>query len=205
VCQVPIRSSKNIRLSVSASIGRYAALLGEAGVSFSQCDGRQSAAEQSRRAAQFKAGLASGLLAGAKSMSEGLSFPKVSNVILFAFTWELDLMLQCVDRAHRLTSEKPLNIWIVLANGTIDGRLEADSAEKRRSAELVLDGRILPMDFHEATAAEYLEAGRAVFKTDAGRTVDEREGAARWEELREGIRCRDKAGRTPPSCGTAHG
>jgi hypothetical protein len=59
----------------------------------------------------------------------------------------------------------------------------ADSAENRRAAELVLDGRILPADFHEPSAAEYLAAGREAFTVESGEPLDESVISARWPEL----------------------
>jgi hypothetical protein len=50
-------------------------------------------------------------LAGAECMAELHSFHLCNNVILTAYSWAFDKFEQGINRAHRLNSPWPVNVW----------------------------------------------------------------------------------------------
>jgi len=141
----------------------FSARLREAGVPHLVLDGRLSQKRRGELAKLFKRGnpraLAEGLilnsnlpsaispypiaLAGTECMAELHSFHLCNNVILTAYSWAFDKFEQGINRAHRLNSPWPVNVWSVVCDGSIDRKLEAGIHEKKDAAELVLDGHLL--------------------------------------------------------------
>ena len=112
------------------------------------------------------------MLAGVECMAEGHSFHLANNVILMAYSWAYDKFKQALDRVHRMNSVKPVNVYVVLCNGTIDRRLESLIQEKSDATELVLDGRLIGERTEEVNLAELLKVARREFN-DKDATLDE--------------------------------
>jgi SNF2 family DNA or RNA helicase len=74
-----------------------------------------------------------------------------------AYSWAYDRFKQALDRVHRMTSAKPVNVYVVLCTGSIDRRLESLVQEKSDAAELVLDGRLVGESTEEVNLAELLK------------------------------------------------
>jgi hypothetical protein len=164
-------------------------------------DGRTSQKKRGLAAARFKAGRPAEsdapvdasspdfdpgipvMLAGVESMSEGHSFHRANNVILIAYSWAYDKFIQAINRVHRINSTRPINVYVVLVDGTIDARLESLIQEKSDAAELVLDGRLIGERSEEVSLAELLQVARASFGQDL-RTLDETALERAWPDLR---------------------
>jgi SNF2 family DNA or RNA helicase len=128
--------------------------LGAAGIPHDVLDGRMSQKERAHLAMEFKRGLMRNsilypqssilakpvLLAGLKACAEGYSWHLCNNVILFTFDWALDLMRQAVDRCHRINSVKPVHVWSIIVDGTIECKLAAMLDAKGGAADTALDG-----------------------------------------------------------------
>ena len=104
-------------------------------------------------------------------MAEGHSFHRCNNVILYAYSWAYDKFVQALNRVHRMNSERPVNVYIVVCHGTIDARLESLIQEKGDAAELVLDGKLMGERVEEVNFAELLKVARSEFDP-AHETVD---------------------------------
>lgn len=149
-------------------------------------DGRKSQAWRGKLGKEFQRGLPRAkpvLLGGLKAMAEGNNWPKANNVIIIAYDWAWDLYEQAINRCHRLNSEKDINIWIIVADGTIDRKLESLTDEKGDSSELVLDGQLIGQDVEEVNLAELLRAAFVEFK--AATVMDERQLEGEWPTLKE--------------------
>jgi len=96
----------------------------------------------------------------------GHSFHRCNNVILFAYSWAYDKFKQFLDRVHRLNSEKPINVYVVFCEGTIDQRLESLTDEKGNAADLVLDGALMGERAEEVNFAELLRVAQREFQGD---------------------------------------
>jgi hypothetical protein len=177
----------------------FSARLREAGVRHLLLDGRVGQKRRGELARQFKQGcpraLDEGLisrasiypvlLAGQESMAELHSFTYCNNVILTAFSWAYDKLEQIVNRAHRLNSPWPVNVWSVICDGSIDRKLEGGLHEKKDAAELVLDGHLLGETSSEVNLAELLHTAMREFKDV--KTMDEEVLQQSWPQLRAAL------------------
>jgi hypothetical protein len=187
--QVVIFSAFNDPLD---NLGRW---LDEAAVRYVKLDGRVSQKQRGKLAAQFKKGRATTradgqpipvMLAGVECMAEGHSFHLATNVILIAYSWAYDKFKQALDRVHRITSTKPVNVYVVLCSGTIDRKLESLIQDKGDAAELVLDGRLIGERTEEVNLAELLQVAQREFADEKTQTINEAELFSQWSAtLRE--------------------
>jgi len=123
------------------------------------------------------------MLAGVECMAEGHSFHLANNVILIAYSWAYDKFKQALDRVHRMNSAKPINVYVVLCQGTIDRKLESLVGEKGDAAELVLDGQLIGERQEEVNLAELLRIARREFN-EKDNTLDEALLQSQWPNLR---------------------
>ena len=126
------------------------------------------------------------VLAGVESVAEGHSMNLCNNVILMYCSWRFAMCEQAINRAHRLNSQWPVNVYPVICDGKIDRKLEKMIQEKGAASELVLDGHLLGDHASEVNLAELLNIDRAEFNSgrDAVSTVDESELVKEWPQLR---------------------
>jgi hypothetical protein len=120
-------------------------------------------------------------------MAEGHNFFRCSHVVLFAFSWSLDTLLQFVNRVHRWNSPKGVTVHVVLSDGTVDRRLESLLHEKDTAAELVLDGKLMGEVVEEMNLRDLLEVAAREFDA-ASKMVDEEKLLNEWPALRESLR-----------------
>jgi hypothetical protein len=182
----------------------FSARLNEAGVKHLVLDGRLTQKRRGELARLFKQGppraVAEDLipstfnsqpstypvaLAGAECMAELHSFHLCNNVILTAYSWAFDKFEQGINRAHRINSPWPVNVWSVICDGSIDRKLEAGIHEKKDAAELVLDGHLLGENPNEVNLAELLHIAQREF-ADV-KTIDEEELQQGWPRLRAAL------------------
>ena len=112
------------------------------------------------------------LLAGVECMAEGHNFYLCTNVIFIAYSWAFDKFYQAIKRIHRLTSPKPVNLYAVICDGSIDRKLESSIQEKGDAAELVLDGKLMGERTEEMNLADLLRIAQREFDSNS-KTIDE--------------------------------
>jgi hypothetical protein len=122
------------------------------------------------------------LLAGVESVAEGHSMNLCNNVILLCYSWAFDKFEQAINRAHRLNSPWPVNVYPIICDNSIDRKLEAGIQEKGDAAEFVLDGHLLGEHASEVNLAELLDVARKEFNDIV--TVDESTLVKDWPQLR---------------------
>ena len=152
----------------------------EAGVSACLLDGGTSPAKRGVMAGQFKRGRYAVLIGGQKSMGEGHSFECASHLIMPSMDWALDTNSQCEDRVHRLNSAKPVSIYAMVTEGTIDQRLTDLYAEKGDSASLALSAELSAVNEGEINLGQLLADAIANFDATAD-TIDELDIEKEWE------------------------
>ena len=108
-------------------------------------------------------------------------FNLCNNVILTAYSWAFDKFEQFINRAHRLNSPWPVNVWSVICDGSIDRKLEAGIHEKKDAAELVLDGQLPVETPEEVNLHELLRTAQSKFRQV--KTLDENEMKHDWPRL----------------------
>jgi hypothetical protein len=110
-----------------------------------------------------------------------------NNVANLAYSWAFDKTAQAIDRCYRLNSEKDLNCYPILCEGTIGRRMEAMTDEKSDASELVLNGHLLGETPEEVNLAYLLRSAALEFKNGA-QTVDEESLELEWPALKEELR-----------------
>jgi hypothetical protein len=142
-------------------------------------DGRTPQVRRGKNAAAFKRKEYPVLIAGMDSMGEGHSFDQCSHLIMPSITWAYDTNAQAIERVHRLTSQKPVNIYTFVTKNTIDEKLQNIFTEKSNSSDLALDGRIGKHQTHEINLAELLSSAIDSFDPEA-ETINESTLESTW-------------------------
>lgn len=184
-------------------------LLNEAGVRHLKMDGRTTPARRGERAGLFqlgppRSGQSQGparipvLLAGVDCMAEGHSFPLCRNAIQYSYPWALDKVIQSEDRIHRLDSEKPVQTWRLICEGSVDRKMESQIDEKSDASEMILDGHLLGENPAEMNLAELLDCAAKEFDPES-QTIDESILLEEWPSLKAGLAAAMATWDTPPS------
>jgi SNF2 family DNA or RNA helicase len=161
---------------------RLKILVDQTGVPVVLLDGDTQPAKRAALAGDFKAGTYRVLIGGLQAMGEGYSFECCPNLILPALDWAFDVNKQFQDRVWRLTSPKPVNIYLPVVAGTTDERLAQLFSEKSDSAGLVLDGELPEDCIEELDLFALLRDAKRIRIKDTS-AVDEAQLKARWPEL----------------------
>ncbi len=106
-------------------------------------DGQTSPAQRGIQVNQFKDKTYPVLLAGVKAMGEGYSLECCSHLILPSLSWAYDENDQFIDRIWRLNSKKPVTIYPIITEASIDELMSSTYEDKKDSAQLALDARVL--------------------------------------------------------------
>lgn len=154
-------------------------LLTEAGVGSILLDGDTNPARRGKLAQDFKDGAYAVLIGGIQSMGEGHSFECASSLILPSLDWAFDKNAQAEDRVHRLTSKKPVTIYTLVTEGTVDERLASVYREKSDASGLALDGGLIEGEQGEVNLGELLRDAVARFDENA-ETLDEQDLEDDW-------------------------
>jgi SNF2 family DNA or RNA helicase len=158
-------------------------LLTDAGIWTCLLDGRTDAAKRGRIARQFKDKQYSVMIAGVHAMGEGHSFDQCPNLVLPSLDWAYDINSQFVDRVWRMTSTKPVNVYILATEGSVDEYLLEVYKEKDDSSQLALDGSLTALDMDESSVEELLEKAITGYKGNAT-TINESDLQNEWPVLR---------------------
>ena len=161
--------------------------LQQADVPHDVLDGRMPIGKRAQLAMDFKRGLPQAnpvLLGGMRAMSEGFSFHLCSNVIIYADDFALDLRRQAEDRAHRLNSPKPVNIFSITVANSIERKMHAMQEEKGAAADIALDGAPGAFQTEEMLQEDIFQIATTEFSEDG--LIDEDVCMAAWPAL-----CRD--------------
>jgi hypothetical protein len=121
------------------------------------------------------------MLAGVECMAEGHNFFRCANGIHYSYSWALDKTLQSDDRYHRLTSPGPVNSYRLVADGSIDRKMESQLDEKEDSSELILDGHLIGEQPAETNLMELLRTAQRDFDP-LSKTISEEILKTNWLE-----------------------
>ena len=168
---------------VSARVGQsneLARRFTEAGVPIARIDSTVAPELHAAEANRFKRGDARVMLMGIKC-AQGHSFDQCPNLIIGSLEWSYGTLAQAQGRVWRLTSPKPVKVWVVLHENTIEEVLFDRVATKRDAATLCLHGRRVPRDFKPMDMAEILAEHIESYRAQTGKPESECE--AEWPEL----------------------
>jgi superfamily II DNA or RNA helicase len=116
------------------------AALDAQGIGYEYLDGSTPAAERERRVATFQAGGASLFLISLRAGGTGLNLTAADYVVHLDPWWNPAVEDQASDRAHRIGQQRPVTIYRLIMQDSIEERILRLHADKRDLAADLLDG-----------------------------------------------------------------
>jgi SNF2 family DNA or RNA helicase len=114
--------------------------LEEKGISYQYLDGSTPALERKKRVDAFQAGQGDVFLISLKAGGTGLNLTAADYVIHLDPWWNPAVEDQASDRAHRMGQLRPVTIYRLVTQDTIEEKILALHAEKRDLADSLLEG-----------------------------------------------------------------
>ena len=114
--------------------------LDQMGVTYQYLDGATPAKERQRLVDEFQDGKGELFLISLKAGGTGLNLTGADYVIHLDPWWNPAVEDQATDRAHRIGQERPVTVYRLVAEGTIEEQILALHADKRELVAGVLDG-----------------------------------------------------------------
>ena len=115
-----------------------------AGVRYQYLDGSTPAKARTRRIAAFQAGEGDVFLISLKAGGVGLNLTAADYVIHMDPWWNPAVEDQASDRAHRIGQTRPVTVYRLVTEGTIEERIVDLHRRKRELANQLLDGASVP-------------------------------------------------------------
>ncbi|MGC9272015.1 helicase-related protein, partial [Acidiphilium sp.] len=103
-------------------------------------DGSTPAADRERRVAAFQAGQSDLFLISLRAGGTGLNLTAADYVVHLDPWWNPAVEDQASDRAHRIGQERPVTIYRLIMEGSIEERILALHRDKRDLASELLEG-----------------------------------------------------------------
>ncbi len=116
------------------------AALDERGIKYEYLDGSTSSSERERRVAAFQAGGADLFLISLRAGGTGLNLTAADYVVHLDPWWNPAVEDQASDRAHRMGQERPVTIYRLIMQDSIEERILRLHRDKRDLASDLLDG-----------------------------------------------------------------
>jgi SNF2 family DNA or RNA helicase len=105
----------------------------------------------------FRSDSANVLCASLNAMNLGHNLDMANVVILKGLPWDFATFDQFIARVHRLTSKRPVTVYVVLTEGSVDERKWQLLNDKSAAAQLALDGRLFEQDEEEIDLQKILD------------------------------------------------
>ena len=115
-------------------------MLDRKGVAYQYLDGSTPPNERKRHVDAFQAGQGDVFLISLKAGGLGLNLTAADYVIHMDPWWNPAVEDQASDRAHRIGQQRPVTIYRLVAEGTIEEKIVALHHHKRDLAEQLLEG-----------------------------------------------------------------
>ena len=110
------------------------------GIEYQYLDGSTPAKERQRRVDAFQSGEGDFFLISLKAGGTGLNLTAADYVIHLDPWWNPAVEDQATDRAHRIGQDRPVTVYRLVAQGTIEEQILQLHADKRELVAGVLDG-----------------------------------------------------------------
>jgi SNF2 family DNA or RNA helicase len=114
--------------------------LDEQGISYQYLDGATPPKERQARMAAFQAGIGEIFLISLKAGGTGLNLTAADYVIHLDPWWNPAVEDQASDRAHRMGQQRPVTIYRLVTENTIEEQIVALHGQKRDLADSLLGG-----------------------------------------------------------------
>ena len=115
--------------------------LDEAGIAYQYLDGSTPAAERMKRVDAFQAGQGELFLISLKAGGFGLNLTVADYVVIADPWWNPAAEDQASGRAHRIGQQRPVTVYRLVAEGTLEEKILTLHRDKRELADLLLEGQ----------------------------------------------------------------
>ncbi len=112
-----------------------------AGIRYQYLDGSTPAAERTARVAAFQAGEGELFLISLKAGGFGLNLTVADYVVIADPWWNPAVEDQASGRAHRIGQQRPVTVYRLVHQGTLEEKIVELHADKRELADSVLEGQ----------------------------------------------------------------
>jgi SNF2 family DNA or RNA helicase len=112
-----------------------------AGIRYQYLDGSTPAAERTARVAAFQAGEGELFLISLKAGGFGLNLTVADYVVIADPWWNPAAEDQASGRAHRIGQQRPVTVYRLVHQGTLEEKIVELHADKRELADSVLEGQ----------------------------------------------------------------
>jgi SNF2 family DNA or RNA helicase len=114
--------------------------LGTMGITYQYLDGSTPAKERQKRVDAFQSGESDAFLISIKAGGSGLNLTAADYVIHTDPWWNPAVEDQATDRAHRIGQTRPVTVYRLITQGTIEEKIVRLHHEKRDIADKLLEG-----------------------------------------------------------------
>jgi superfamily II DNA or RNA helicase len=115
-------------------------VLDQEGLTYKYLVGKTPAAQRRKDIAAFQAGEGQFYLISLKAGGSGLNLTKADYVVLADPWWNPAVEDQAASRAHRMGQEKPVTVYRLISQGTVEEKILALHGKKRALSDGVLPG-----------------------------------------------------------------
>ena len=149
-------------------------------------DGRAQTLGPRQRAkaiASFRHGDAQVLCCGIPSIRLGHNLDTAAVVIVDGLVFSYEMFDQFIARVHRLTSKRPVTVYVPLVQGSLDEKKWELLSQKAQAADLALDGQLVPQREEPVSLEKVLRDLQRAGIRPTGAEIDEArsaEGVARF-------------------------
>lgn len=152
----------------------------QAGVTYSRID--STIKHHATEASQFKAGDTQVMLMGIKC-AQAYSFNQCSNLIIASLEWSYGVFNQALGRVYRLNSPKPVKVYVILMNNSIEEAMYDKLGSKEDTAKICLHGERVPRDTVPMDANEIFADHLGIFNDQDVHSVSEYMCEELWPDL----------------------
>jgi SNF2 family DNA or RNA helicase len=153
-------------------------------------EGRAQTKAPRKRAAEIAAfyeGEAQVLCCGVQAVKLGHNMDVASSVILTGLPWSHEALDQFLARVHRLTSKRPVSVYVCLTKGSIDDRKWQLLSDKGAAADLALDGQLIEKREERVDWSAILREMQAAGVRATGEELAEEDVEALWRRAEGGL------------------
>lgn len=129
----------------------------------------------------FRHGSLQVLLCGIPAIRLGHNLDTASVVVVDGLVFSYEMFDQFIARAHRLSSRKPVTVYVMLTKGSLDEKKWALLSAKAAAADLALDGQLMDEREEPISLEQVLKELQAKGVPLTGEEIAEAELRAAWE------------------------
>jgi SNF2 family DNA or RNA helicase len=133
--------------------------LDKKGISYQYLDGSTPSAERKKQVEAFQAGKSSLFLLSLKAGGTGLNLTAADYVIHLDPWWNPAVEDQASDRSHRMGQQRPVTIYRLIMQNSIEEKIGELHKNKRELANEILEGSHTPIKMSEEDLLSLLSSG----------------------------------------------